>query len=176
MARIAPPSRSRAFTLTEVLVVVGIFGFLIALLLPNATSILNRVQGIQCNERLKNLWMVFHNQLVVDGESWPQLPTNVQVGSVEEQQWWLTRGSNALGLTAKDWNCPTIARMLRNSSNSVAQAHLISYLPMLFDNNPATPMRWPWMPWFVEIANVHGNGAKMIRAYGAVVEAQVLGK
>jgi prepilin-type N-terminal cleavage/methylation domain-containing protein len=174
MVRIAASFRSRAFTLTEVLVVVGIFGFLIALLIPNATSILNRAQGVVCSERLKNLYVVFHDHVVIDHESWPQLPTNVKVGSTEEQQWWLTTGSNVLSLTERDWNCPTISRMIRNSSNTVAQAHLISYLPMLFDGSPATPVKWPWMPWFTEIANVHGHGAQMILGDGHVTTAPLI--
>jgi hypothetical protein len=70
---------------------------------------------------------------------------------------------------------PTITRLLRNATNGV-QPHLITYLPTLFDANLSTPSKSASMPWFVEIANVHGNGAKMIRADGAVVEAQVLGK
>jgi prepilin-type N-terminal cleavage/methylation domain-containing protein/prepilin-type processing-associated H-X9-DG protein len=168
MVSLVASFRSRAFTLTEVLVVVGIFGILITLLIPNATSILNRAQGVVCAGRLKNLYIAFHDRVVIDRESWPQLPTNVKVGSVAEQQWWLDTGSNSLGLTVKDWSCPTIARLIANSSNSVAQSHLISYLPMLFDDSPATPMRWPWMPWFTEIANVHGHGAQMIMGDGHV--------
>lgn len=176
MLRVTASSRSQAgaFTLTEIIVVVGILGILMVLLFSNATSILNRAQGVICSERLKNLHVVFHNRVVVDGVPWPQLPTNVQVGSVEEQQWWLTVGSNELGLSAKDWSCPTISRMIANSPAAVAQKHLISYLPMLFDDLPSTPMRWPWMPWFTEIANVHGRGAQMIMGDGHVTTAPMM--
>jgi len=174
MVRIVASFRSRAFTLTEMLVVIGIMGVLIGLLIPNTTSLLNRAQGVVCSERLKNLYLVFHDRVVIDHESWPQLPTNVRIGSPEEQQWWLTTGSNVMGLTVRDWNCPTISRMIRNSSNAVAQAHLISYLPMLFDDSPSTPMRWPWMPWFTEIANVHGRGAQMILGDGHVTTAPLI--
>jgi prepilin-type N-terminal cleavage/methylation domain-containing protein len=164
---------ARAFTLTELLVVVGILAILLSLLLPNAVSLLNRAQAPLCTSRLRNLWMVFHARVAIDQDPWPQLPTNIRIGSVEEQQWWLTYGSNNLGLTSKDWNCPTISRMVRNSTNSVAQAHLISYLPMLFDDVPQTPMRWLWMPWFTEIANVHGKGAQMVLGDGSVTTADV---
>jgi prepilin-type N-terminal cleavage/methylation domain-containing protein len=160
----------RGFTLLELLVVVAIIAVLAVLVVPNAGSLLNRAQAPVCSARLLNLWTVFSNHLQ-DGQPWPQLPTNITVGSIEEQQWWLDQGSNSLGLTVRDWNCPTISRMISGSTNQAARTHLISYLPMLFDATPSTPTRWPSMPWFTEIANVHGKGAQMIRGDGAVVTA-----
>ena len=166
-------------TLIEVIVVVGIIAVLASLILPNANSLINRAQGPLCTSKLVNLWTVFSSNLN-DGNAWPQIPTNstnpIQIGSLEEEEWWLSCCStNGMGLKTNDWNCPTITRLLRNATNGV-QPHLITYLPTLFDANLSTPSKSASMPWFVEIANVHGNGAKMIRADGAVVEAQVLGK
>lgn len=158
------------FTFVEILVVVAIIIVLAMLIVPNAGALLNRAQAPVCAARLKNLWLVFSTH-IQDGQPWPQVPTNLITGSPEEQRWWLVYGSNNLGLTARDWTCPSIARLLANSSNNVIQAHLICYLPMLFDANPLTPTRWPSMPWFTEIANIHGHGVQMIRGDGAVVTA-----
>jgi len=174
MARHAVGStRSRGFTFVEVLVVFAIIVVLAFLLAPNFTTLLNRAQAPICSARLVNLWTVFSSNLQ-DGSPWPQVPTNIPIGSSQEQQWWLAYGSNKMGLSSKDWNCPTIARMLSSSSNSALVAHPISYLPMLFDANPGTPMQCLNMPWFTEIANVHGHGAQMIRGDGAVITAPVL--
>ena len=123
-----------------------------------------------CNAKLRTLWTVFSVQLN-DGNGWPQLPTNITVGSTEEQQWWLSTTSNSMNLSAKDWNCPTIARMAASSTNS-QQAYMISYLPTLFDARPMTPNKWPRMPWFTEVIGAHGSGNLSVRADGSVCPVQ----
>jgi hypothetical protein len=48
-------------------------------------------------------------------------------------------------------------------------APLIHYLPTLFDARPGTPNKWTGMPWFSEIANVHGHGNLTIPSGGHIV-------
>lgn len=162
---------SSAFTLIEGIVTLLILGVLVLLLLPNFSTIQRKAEGVVCESRLRNLWTVFSANLS-DGKGWPQLPTNVVVGSQAEQQWWLAYSSNnGLGLDATAWQCPTIARMQRSDTNSQLIA-LISYYPTLFDAKPMTPRNWPRMPWFVEIGNVHGAGALSVRGDGSVCPVQ----
>ena len=155
----------RGFTLLEIIVVVAIIGILVLLLFPNFSTIQARAEGVVCNARLRNLWNTFSAQLN-DGNSWPQVPTNITIGSMEEQQWWLTTTSNSMGLTSKDWNCPTIQRKIVNIPSG--PTNLITYLPTLFDARPMTPMSWGKMPWFTEIISVHGNGNLTVYADGSV--------
>jgi hypothetical protein len=75
-----------------------------------------------------------------------------------------------MGLTSRDWNCPTISRMASRITNG--QTYLISYLPTLFDSRPTTPNQWPRMPWFTEVAGVHGNGNMTVRSDGSVCPIQ----
>jgi len=156
----------RAFTLVELLVVVAIVAILAALILPNFESILNRAQSIVCTAKLRNLWTSFSTQLN-DGKGWPQIPAGTEIGSIAEQQWWLSTTSNSMGLSQKDWNCPTISRMTGGGTNT-QQTFLISYLPTLFDANPMSPTKWPRMPWFTESVGYHGIGNLSIRADGSV--------
>ena len=156
-----------AFTVIEMLVVVAILGILAALLFPNFQYILVRAEGVVCTEKLRNLYAAFSSSLN-DGNGWPQVPAGIQIGSTAEQQWWIDSSSNTMGLKSNDWQCPTLSRSMKNSSNTLQQS-LICYLPTLFDNIPGTPRNWSAMPWFTEIANVHGSGNLMIRADGSVI-------
>jgi len=163
------PSNQGAFTLLELFVILAIIGIFIALFFPNLSTLQVKAEGVVCDARLRNLWTAFSTQLN-DGNGWPQLPSNIKIGSKEEQQWWLTTTSNSMGLTAKDWSCPTISRLSSRLTNG--QSFLISYLPTLFDAKPMTPMSWPRMPWFTEALGLHGNGNLSVRADGSVCPIQ----
>lgn len=157
---------SRAFTLTETVVVVGILAILVALLAPSAQQLLPRAQAVVCMSRLRSLWLAF-SPCATDSSGWPQVPKEIRIGSPQEQQWWLDYSTSNLGLTTKDWRCPTIERSARASSNAVPP--VIHYLPTLFDARPGTPNRWTAMPWFTELGNAHGAGNLMIRADGTIL-------
>lgn len=156
-----------AFTLTELVVVIGILAILAALLVPRLSIILPAADRIVCMSHLRELWLHFA-PCATENEGWPQLPKGVQVGSPAEERFWLDYSSNNLGIPSKMWHCPSIDRV---SSRATREDHvpLIHYLPTLFDARPGTPNRYPAMPWFSEIGNVHGDGNLVIRADGAVV-------
>ena len=159
-----------AFTLVEMLVTLCIFSILIALSLPAAAKIRSKADEIVCISHLHNLWIAF-SPCATDPLGWPQLPTNVVPGTLAEQQWWLTYSSNNLGLSPKDWMCPTVARAASHAgSNDVVP--LISYLPTLFDSKPGTANKWPSMPWFCEIGNVHGRGNLTVHTDGSVIASE----
>jgi len=159
-------SNDRAFTLTETLVVVGIVAILITLLIPASQRFFAQVQEAQCKNNLHGLFVAF-SHFATDSEGWPQLPQGIRIGSREEQQWWLDYSKSNLDLPAKAWRCPTIDHYARASGN--ASAPLIHYLPTLFDSKPGTPNRWPEMPWFSEMGNVHGCGNLIVRKDGNVL-------
>lgn len=159
--------RSRAFTLTELLVVVGILGILMALVFPTAQRVIPKAQEVVCMSHLRALWLAF-SPCATDPGGWPQVPKQIRIGSPQEQQWWLDYSTNNLGLRAKDWHCPTIDRAARNASSN-EDVPVIHYLPTLFDAKSGTANRWAFMPWFSELGNVHGKGNLTVRADGSIV-------
>jgi prepilin-type N-terminal cleavage/methylation domain-containing protein len=159
-------SKRGAFTLTEIVVVVGILGILITLLVPAAQRVIPQAQKVVCMSHLRTLWLAF-SPCATDSEGWPQVPKGIKIGTTQEQQWWLDYSTNHLGLTAKDWHCPVIERASRNSSSS-SGVPVIHYLPTLFDARRGTPNRWPSMPWFSELGDVHGQGNLTVRADGSI--------
>lgn len=158
------------FTLIEALVVILIIGILVVLGLPNLQYCLCRAEQVSCTSKLRNLHLVFLNQLK-DVNGWPQLPSSVPMGTITEQRWWVDYGSNNLGLKLRDWQCPTFVRMSRDNTNS-SQNDLICYLPTLFDPKPLTPFSSPRMPWFTESGNFHNVGNLCVRADGSVSPIQ----
>lgn len=161
---------SKGFTLTELIVVIGILGILMVLAVPSLSTVLPKADKIVCMSRLRELWLKFA-PCATEAEGWPQLPKGVRVGSREEQQFWVDYASVNLDVSSNLWKCPTISRYERNAPKG-NQPNIIDYLPTLFDSRPGTPNKWPSMPWFCEIADVHGGGNLMIRSDGAVVSSR----
>lgn len=160
-------SHSReGFTLLELFVVIAIIGILAVLFLPNISFVLAKFDRAVCTQKLRGLHVAFLGSLN-DGNGWPQVPKDVKIGSLEEQQWWLDYSTNNLDLKLSDWQCPTISRFQRSSTNS-SQKALICYWPTLFDSRPMSPKTWPKMPWFTEFADAHGRGNLCVRPDGSV--------
>ena len=160
----------RGFTLIETTVVVVILAVLLLLVIPNFGALQRKADGVVCASRLRGLWTAFSCTLI-DGKGWPQLPSGTTVGSIQEQQFWLDYSSNAMGLTPKAWQCPSLGRVRASATNS-QQVLLIAYLPTLFDAKPMTPRNWPRMPWFTEIQGTHGGGNMSVRSDGTVCPIQ----
>jgi prepilin-type N-terminal cleavage/methylation domain-containing protein len=159
--------RQGGFTLLEVLVVVGILAVLLILIFPAAQRVIPKAQEVVCMSHLRTLWLGF-SPCATDPEGWPQVPKGITIGSPQEQQWWLDYSTNRLGLSRKDWLCPTVEKAARNAKPDEA-VPVIHYLPTLFDARQGTPNRWSSMPWFSEMGNVHGRGNLIIRADGAIL-------
>jgi hypothetical protein len=58
--------------------------------------------------------------------------------------------------------------LMQNPDYSSPETARIDYMPMPFDDKPDTPHKWPRQPWFIETADVHGNGNLIIFTDGTV--------
>ncbi len=115
---------------------------------------------------LKNLRVAF-GEYAISG--WPQIPEGIELGSLEEQRWWLEKTEKDLGLSEKSWQCPTIRRMFAKETEK--ERPLIHYLPTPFSPEPNKANQWPEMPWFIEIGDAHGEGNLLVRQNGTVEPA-----
>lgn len=156
----------RGFTVLEMLAVVGILVVLVAISFPILETIRPRVERIVCINNLKNLRVAF-GEYAVSG--WPQVPGRMELGSLDEQRWWLEKTKKDLGLSERAWQCPTIRRLFASAPEK--ERPLIHYLPTPFPAEPNKANQWPQMPWFIEIGNAHGEGNLIVRQNGTVEPA-----
>ncbi len=156
----------RAFTLLELLAVIGILAVLASLSFPLYDTMRPRVERVVCLNNLKNLRIAFADYAI---GGWPQIPEGVELGSMEEQRWWLEKTKRDLGLSERSWQCPTIRRMFAKEPEK--DRPLLHYLPTPFSSQPNKANQWPEMPWFIEIGNAHGDGNLLVRQNGDIEPA-----
>ncbi len=162
--------RSVAFTLLELLIVIVIIAILGTMLLPVYAGMRTRAQRVQCVANLHNLYLAAEVYLQRNG-SWPQIkPSTSETGAEDFANAWIDALA-PFGPTRQTWICPAAQEILQNPDYLQAQNARIDYFPMSFDDKPTTPHQWPRQPWFIETANVHGNGNLIIFTDGSVGES-----
>ena len=153
-------------TILEMLAAISIVLILGAMIYPAIESISPRAERVVCENNLRNLRIAFSDYAMT---GWPQIPDSITIGSLAEQQWWLDKTKQDLGLAQKSWQCPTLLRMFRKLPDK--QRPLIHYLPTPFSEEPNKANTWPQMPWFIEIGDAHGCGVLLVRQNGTVEPA-----
>ena len=170
----APQSASASgISLLELIVVIGIIAVLAAITLPIVHSVRARAQRVQCVGNLRNLH-VAAAQYVQDNNQWPQIASRSED---EEDTGYAQEWIAALApyhLTKKNWICPTLQSLLRNSDYNSPGNERVDYFGMPFDDKPMTPYQWPRQPWFVEGADVHGHGQLIIFTDGSISDMKTI--
>jgi hypothetical protein len=137
---------------------------LAATIYPTLEMVTPRAEKVACINNLKNLHTLFATTYALEG--WPQVPSGIPLGSTTEQKWWLEKSKKELGLSEKNWECPTLRRRFRSEKES--ERPVIHYLPTTFSKQPNRANQWPLMPWFIEISDAHGGGNLVILQTGMV--------
>lgn len=159
------------FTLIELLTAMVIIAVLIVLAVGAFEQIRARAERMNCTSNLRNLYAGLQSYVVQHGH-WPQCPHRLRSESYDE--WWIEE-LEKVKIAEKTWHCPTLTREQKSGTyleatggQSQQKKKHIHYLPTNFDENPATPHRWPTQPWLMEIYGGHGDGALMIFPDGSV--------
>src|SRR5207248_7243698 len=130
----------------------------------------------KCTSNLRNLYIVA-NLYVQQNGSWPQI-SMVNSSDTPFQDYaraWIA----ALGpfdARQQTWICPTIQGLLGNPDLSKPENARIDYYAMPFDDKPMTPYQWPRQPWFIETADVHGNGNLIVFTDGSISDLKTVHK
>ena len=165
---------SAGLSLLEVLIALVIIAILITLLIPAYSATRARAQRAQCTANLRSLYLGA-NLYVTQNGSWPQITmvTGSDTARQDFAQAWITALA-PFGPTRTTWICPTIQNLLRNPGYDTSANARIDYMPMQFDAKPTTPHQWPRQPWFVETADVHGNGNLIVFTDGSISDLKTV--
>ena len=166
LSRLADRRAKCGVTLLEVVTVILVIGILVTMLLPLFSLLKARSQKASCIANLRSLH-VAANLYIQENHQWPQ------IGSKGEPKTVATNWINALnpyGLTQANWLCPTVQGLLANPDMTDSDNARIDYISTPFDTKPQTPFQWAKQPWFVESADVHGNGNLILFPDGHIQE------
>ncbi len=148
-----------------VLVVISILAVVIAPLFPYLQA---RAQKTKCIENLKSLH-VATGSYMQDNQHWPQISGNGYQDTTVANLWLAALAP--YGLTQINWVCPTVQQALQSPDLNDPTNIRVDYLAMPFGTQPRAPFVYTRQPWFIEAANVHGNGQEIIFPDGHIEEA-----
>ena len=163
-----------AFSLLELLVIVGIIAILVAVTFPVLSQLRSRAQRVQCSANLRSLH-VATELFIQENGSWPQIEENDddKDAPADFGNGWIV-ALKPFGVSEKTWICPTVQNQLGNPDTT--QNARVDYVATPFDDKPTTPHEWPTQPWFAEVGNVHGHGNLIVFTDGSIRDLNTIVK
>ena len=154
-----------AFTLTELLVSIGIIAILATLTVQGYSKIAASVAKGKCIANLRNLHVAFATY-IQDNGYWPQQPDFESAYSQQYQDWWLN----------DDGSLHEIPRSLEvSASEEIRRLRLRGQKSWKFTTRRRGLMRGPRrliagqkQPWLIEVSSIHGNGPLLLMPDGSV--------
>ncbi len=157
-----------ALTVLELMTVIVIISILMVMAAPSFSYFQARAQKAKCIGNLKSLHVAM-NSYVQDNHRWPQIATAKTADPVAAQGW--IDALKPYGLSQLNWVCPTIQQVLRSPDLTDPTKTRVDYYATPFNAKATAPFQQPKQPWFIEAADVHGNGQEIIFPDGHVEEA-----
>ena len=149
-----------AFTLLELTTVILVISILILLIIPVVGQVKRRLEKTRCIANLRGLHVATSSYLQ-DHHSWPQIPVAYDQDQATLATAWIA-ALNPYGLIQINWICPTIQENLSAPDLSDPNNIRIDYTAFPFGSKPQDPFRYSTQPWYIENADVHGNGNLLI--------------
>ena len=155
----------RGFTLMELMTVIFIIGLLVVMLIPAFASVRFRAEKVSCLNNLKGLY-VAANARMQDQGSWPQIPPKPGRNPIYANAW--ISAFAPYGIAPINWVCPGIQRSMGGPNLGDPKSSRVDYIGTSFDAEARSPFKWLRHPWFIENADMHGDGNFVLFASGEI--------
>lgn len=168
MKQLRPTLRSQSgISVLEIVISVLIVLALAALTLPVTKGFKDRAEKAKCLSHMRSI----HTGLmsyIQDHGHWPQMEEGEYEYTEDEFFNFWVEATEDQGLNPEVWICPSDRPEERKIDPQ--KEFYGSYIPVRFDEKPATPFRWN-QPWIIERGNFHGKGAHMLMPDGSIQES-----
>lgn len=147
----------------ELLTVVVIIGILATMIIGSWLSIREKARRSSCQNNLKNLHVAMTGYLTDNENIWPQIPTN----NLKDPNYalsWIAK-LQPYKLAPVNWICPSVQAVLGLDYNKYPR---LDYLPTPFGTQSRAAFQYATQPWFIERADIHGDGNLLIFADGGI--------
>jgi len=155
--------RESGFTVLEILTVLVVISILATMIFASYSALRDKARRASCINNLLNLHVGMASYLTDHDGLWPQVP-NDNLRDPNFAMGWV----NVLRpykLTEINWICPSVQAAL--GVNYMKYPRL-DYLPTPFGTQVRAAYQYGTQPWFVERADIHGDGNMLIFANGAI--------
>lgn len=160
--------RHRGFSVTELLVTIGVVALLVSISVPLYETFQERARKARCISNLRNIHAGLLGYLTDKGH-WPQMEED-KYDFTEKQffEFWVD-ATEPYGCGEDAWACPS-DRALDRLSPQKRKTYIGSYVTTRFDKKAQTPLRWN-QPWVIERGDFHGQGQHILLPDGSVQSA-----
>lgn len=158
------PCRRRGFTVLELMTVIVVISILAVMVFSTVTALKGKAERGRCVGNLTGLYAAGISYLNDNG-SWPQIPVTDIEDPAFARAWMAAFKPYQIGVP--NWTCNTVQRAIGNPPIDPENPR-IDYTPVSFDNRPSSPWMFPTHPWFIERADVHGDGNLIIFTNGQI--------
>ena len=158
----------RALTLLELMTVLVVIAILVVVIAPSFNYLRARSQKIKCLSNLRSLH-VATSSYIQDNHHWPQI-SGASPGDLAYAKAWIDT-LRPYSLEQINWICPAIQSALQAPDLNDPLNLRVDYFSTRFDMKESSPFQYARQPWFIETADVHGNGQEIIFPDGHIEEA-----
>lgn len=163
MRRSSPHFRSSGFTILEILTVIVVIAILATMVTASYSALRDKARRGACINNLLNLHVGMESYLTDHDGVWPQVP-NSNLRDPKYAMAWVD-SLRPYKLTEINWICPSVQAAI--GVNYVTFPR-VDYLPTPFGTTARAAFQYGTQPWFVERADIHGDGNMMIFANGQI--------